>query len=80
MNAAQDPRERSEDMSRNGANSLLAQAQAQNQAAEQNERTAEKPKNDVMERFRQQKQETDQNRKEELEEVQQRTIYRGRHR
>lgn len=79
MNATAEPRERSEDMSRNGANSLLAQAQAQNQAADQRERTAEKPQNDVMARFRQQKQETDQNRKEELEEVQQRTIHRGRH-
>ena len=80
MNATAEPRERSEDMSRNGANSLLAQAQAQNQAADQRERTAEKPQNDIMARFRQQKQETDQNRKEELEEVQQRTIHRGRHR
>lgn len=80
-NAAAQPRERSEeDMSRSGANSLLAQAQAQNQAADQRERTAEKPQNDIMARFRQQKQETDQNRKEELEEVQQRTINRGRHR
>ncbi len=80
MNATAEPRERSEDMSRNGANSLLAQAQAQNQAADQRERTAEKPQNDIMARFRQQKQETDQNRKEELEEVQQRTIHRGHHR
>jgi hypothetical protein len=81
LNATAEPRERSEDMSRSGANSLLAQAQAQNQAAEQNERTAEKkPENDIMSKFRQQKQETDQNRKEELEEVQQRTIHRGRHR
>jgi len=80
MNATAESKERSEDMSRNGANSLLAQAQAQNQAADQRERTAEKPQNDIMARFRQQKQETDQNRKEELEEVQQRTIHRGRHR
>lgn len=80
MNATAEPKERSEDMSRNGANSLLAQAQSQNQAADQRERTAEKPQNDIMARFRQQKQETDQNRKEELEEVQQRTIHRGRHR
>lgn len=80
MNATAEPRERSEDMSRSGANSLLEQAKAQNQAADQRERTAEKPQNDVLARFRQQKQETDQNRKEELEEVkqQQQTIHRRR--
>ena len=80
-NAAAQPRERSEeDMSRSGANSLLAQARAQNQAADQRERTAEKPQNDVMARFKEQQKQTEANRKEELEEVQQRTIHRGRHR
>lgn len=69
MNITQEPRGRSEDMSK--GSSLLQQAKEQNQSADRQEKNAEKPENDVMARFRAQKEQTEQNRTGNLQEEKQ---------
>lgn len=65
MNATAEPRERSEDMSRSGANSLLAQAQAQNQAADQKPQQEESRASELMKAMQSQKQSQEAERKQQ---------------